>query len=137
MRIRLQFFMLGLLVGWWLAQRRGRIADTPARLRTQAEPAVAARPPGEPKPSIPAAHVEPLPAAVSTTESESDPLTEIKGIGLTFERALRVAGITTFSQLAACDSDALAEKLGGRVSGERIRRENWISQAQERARAGK
>jgi large subunit ribosomal protein L21 len=126
-RIRLQFFLLGLLVGWWLARQSASRVEQPEKQRPAAAPETAPR---EEPASIP---VEP--ARTGAVSREPDPLTEIKGIGRTFEHALRVAGITTFSQLAALDSDALAEKLGGRVTGERIRRENWIAQARERARA--
>ena len=127
MRIRLQFFLLGLLVGWWLARQSA------ARMEQSESRQPAAAPEASDRPTTPSAPVEPERAA--TVSREPDPLTEIKGIGPTFEHALRVAGITTFSQLASFDSDTLAEKLGGRVTGERIRRENWIAQARERARA--
>jgi predicted flap endonuclease-1-like 5' DNA nuclease len=62
-----------------------------------------------------------------------DPLIELTGIGPVFEQALNTLGIWTFSDLAREDADALAERLGGRISAERIRRERWIEQARERA----
>lgn len=135
LRIRLQFFILGLLVGWWLARRSlsqvERLEDWPST----AAPSGASSPVADVDGPPTATPAEPTPA-VSPKPEERDLLTEIKGIGPTFEHALRVAGITTFAQIAAFDAESLAEKLGGRVSGERIRRENWIAQARERARAG-
>jgi predicted flap endonuclease-1-like 5' DNA nuclease len=66
--------------------------------------------------------------------AQPDALIDIKGIGPKFVEMLHAAGITTFEQLAAYDADSLAEKLGGRVTAERIRREQWIEQARERTR---
>jgi predicted flap endonuclease-1-like 5' DNA nuclease len=63
-----------------------------------------------------------------------DALTEITGIGPVFEQALRGIGITSARQLAAQTADSLSEALDGRVTADRIRRERWIEQAQERAR---
>ena len=75
-----------------------------------------------------------LPSVQSMSAQTVDPLVEITGIGPVFEQALNTLGIWTFGDLAREDADALAERLGGRVSAERIRRERWIEQARERAR---
>jgi predicted flap endonuclease-1-like 5' DNA nuclease len=134
MRVRLQFFILGLLAGWWLS-RQNIDWQGVAKLVEEWATLPASEPAGIPAVKAPSAAARP--AAEALDGGEPDVLTEIKGIGPTFEHALRQAGITTFAQLAALDADALAEKLDGRVTGERIRRENWIAQAQERARAAK
>ena len=101
------YLLLGYAIGWFV-----RDYWQPAR-SLRARDAV---------PSLPVAHVQ-----------TADSLVEIQGIGPVFEQALRGIGITTFDDLARQDADALAEKLGGRVSAERIRRERWIEQARERA----
>lgn len=72
-------------------------------------------------------HSLPLRAAVR------DNLTSIAGIGPVFEQALHEIGIRSFAQLGHADADALADRLGGRVPAERIRRERWIEQAKERS----
>lgn len=68
---------------------------------------------------------------------QSDALTEINGIGATFEQALNEIGITTFEQLAAQTPESLAERIGGRLTAERIIRDAWIEQAQQLANANK
>src|SRR5687767_15981721 len=70
-----------------------------------------------------------LPSVQSMGAQTVDPLVEITGIGPVFEQALNTLGIWTFGDLAREDADALAERLGGRISAERIRRERWIEQA--------
>lgn len=64
--------------------------------------------------------------------AEPDPLTDIEGIGPAYEQALNAVGILTFDQLAQQNADALAAQLGARITAERIRRDRWIEQAQER-----
>lgn len=83
-------------------------------------------------PSAAAPTTEPAPNAV-----QSDALTEINGIGATFEQALNEIGITTFEQLAAQTPESLAERIGGRLTAERIIRDAWIEQAQQLANANK
>jgi len=100
-------FILGLIVAWlWLTD------ETPNQ------------------PARPSASPMPRPAAAKA----KDPLTEIDGIGPTYERALNALGILTFAQLAAQSPDALAANLAARVTAERIRREKWIEQAKQRAK---
>ncbi len=134
MRVRLQFFILGLVAGWWLSRQNIDWQQAARLLEEWVTP-----PTPEPAAKVAAVEAPSVSTRVAPEQAlesgEPDPLTEIKGIGPTFEHALRQAGITTFAQIAALDADTLAEKLDGRVSGERIRRENWIAQAQERARA--
>ncbi|MGQ9887669.1 MAG: helix-hairpin-helix domain-containing protein [Aggregatilineales bacterium] len=65
-------------------------------------------------------------------KQQSDPLTEINGIGPAFEQALNAIGVFTFAQLAQQDPNDLANRLGVRVTAERIRREGWIEQARAR-----
>ncbi len=134
MRVRLQFFILGLLAGWWLSRQN---IDWQGAAKLVEEWAMPPAPEPARTPATDSARPAVRTASQAQDSDEPDPLTEIKGIGPTFEHALRQVGITTFVQLAELDPDELAEKLEGRVSGERIRRENWIAQAQERTRAGK
>lgn len=108
MKQRLFYFLIGLFLGYWLAR---------SEMARVAAPHPSSPPQRSTPPSAPAA---------------KDDLTTIKGIGATFEQALNRLGIATFAQLARCDADELAGRLG-RVSAERIRREGWIEQAQARA----
>jgi len=96
------FFVLGFFVGYWFSER----------LAEELRPA-------------------PRVGRARDTDEESNAFGHIKGIGPVFRQALQDAGIRTNADLAAQDADALAEKLGGRVTGERIRRERWVEQAQE------
>ena len=63
-----------------------------------------------------------------------DLLTEIEGIGPTYEQALNLLGITTFEQLAAQDAYTLASRMASRVTAKRILRERWIEQAKTQVR---
>jgi len=76
----------------------------------------------------------PSPARVPSRVG-ADALQTITGIGPVMETALHTLGITTFAQLARQNADTLAEQLRGRTSAERIRRERWIEQAKDYARA--
>lgn len=80
-----------------------------------------------------------LPLADLESEEEPSPdddLTELKDIGPRFADALRKAGITRFEQLAKETPDSLAESLAPYVSvrAGRIRENDWIGQAAQRAR---
>ena len=74
-------------------------------------------------------------AARTPARVGADPLQTITGVGPVMEAALQALGITTFAQLARQNADTLAEQLSGRTSAERIRRERWIEQAKDYARA--
>jgi predicted flap endonuclease-1-like 5' DNA nuclease len=65
----------------------------------------------------------------------ADALTDIEGIGPTFEQALNKLGIHTFVDLSRQNADDLAVRLSARVTADRIRRDRWIEQAQERAKS--
>lgn len=65
-----------------------------------------------------------------------DDLKKIRGVGPTFEKALKNLGVTTFAQIAAWkpeDLEAIAPKIKARA--ERIRREGWVTSAAELAGA--
>ena len=100
------YFVLGYVAGSWVRETARRNGSTDLAL-----------------PSVPLMSAQTV-----------DSLIEITGIGPFFEQALNTLGIWTFSDLAREDADTLAERLGGRISAERIRRERWIEQARERAR---
>ncbi len=84
------------------------------------------------------APVQGLPAASDRPVEfpAQDDLSQITGIGPVYVRALRSLGIETFAQLARQDVDDLARRLreqGVRIIGDRIRKEDWIGQAQRLA----
>ncbi|WP_226479833.1 class III poly(R)-hydroxyalkanoic acid synthase subunit PhaC [Natrinema amylolyticum] len=66
--------------------------------------------------------------AASEIESETDDLTDLRGVGQAYAEDLTAAGIETFDQLAAVDVAELATETG--ISPSRL--EDWIEQAQER-----
>lgn len=68
----------------------------------------------------------------SDAQGGGDDLTRIAGIGPRYAEGLRQAGITSFSQLSRHSPDDLAALLrlqGVRVTGDRIRQDDWIGQA--------
>ncbi len=106
-RLLLVGFAIGLYVGWrWFGEH-----TIPSAI-----------------PSVPAS-----PSALRSS-SRKDSLTDIDGIGPSYERALNDAGVHTFVQLAAQEAETLAARLATRVTAERIRRDRWIEQAQALAK---
>lgn len=71
--------------------------------------------------------------SASASRSTPDSLTEIDGIGPAFEQALNQVGITTFAELARQKPDELAARLPARITADRIRRDQWIEQAKNKA----
>jgi predicted flap endonuclease-1-like 5' DNA nuclease len=86
-------------------------------------------------PAEPAEQVEVAAAGgTETSLNGEDDLTAITGIGPATARRLRVAGVTTFVQLAGLSDEAideLAPKLKSRA--ERIKRDGWVEQARRLA----
>lgn len=72
----------------------------------------------------------------TTAEYVPDDLTELKDIGPRFADALRQAGITRFVQLASETPESLAERMAPYVVVRpgRIRENDWIGQAAQRAK---
>ncbi|WP_222918305.1 class III poly(R)-hydroxyalkanoic acid synthase subunit PhaC [Natrinema sp. SYSU A 869] len=66
--------------------------------------------------------------AASEIESETNDLTDLRGVGQAYAEDLTAAGIETFDQLAAADVAELATETG--ISPSRL--EDWIEQARER-----
>jgi len=85
---------------------------------------------------IPAPRVpRPTPPALSRTHNPvvKDDLTQIDGIGPSYERALNAIGIYNFAQLAAQNAEVLSQRLTGvRITANRIQRDQWIEQASKR-----
>ena len=69
--------------------------------------------------------------AIAQTPTSHDDLKLISGVGPRLEKKLRDAGITSYSQIAALTPAEIAdlEKNFVRFAG-RIKRDNWINQAQ-------
>ncbi|MBZ0298638.1 MAG: hypothetical protein K8J31_02810 [Anaerolineae bacterium] len=108
---RLIAFLMGLFLGLFFGQRITTRPQATAGV-VPARPWQAAPPP--------------------TPRLSPDPLTEIDGIGPAFEQALNALGIRTFADLARQKADELAARLPARVSADRIRRDRWIEQAQQK-----
>jgi predicted flap endonuclease-1-like 5' DNA nuclease len=129
---RLLLFIIGLAIGGWL------LRPTPKDAAAPSQPS--STPNGEgsikqfkPAPSAPkaAARLRADSEAAKTKEIPVvvDNLLDIKGIGPTFVKRLNELGITSFAQLAQENPEDLAEKMGGRVTADRIAREQWLEQA--------
>ncbi len=119
------------VVGWLLLResRRGRLAERmivrSRALEAAAEPVT--------KIMLPLDKIElqPEPAL----RPAADDFTRIKDVGPRFAQAMREAGITSFSQLAALTPDALSDMLAPFVAvrAQRIRSNDWIGQARHLA----
>ena len=84
-----------------------------------------------------AAEVERQARAAGRTEdddSTEDNFTRIHGIGRTFDKRLKEAGVRTFVDLANMKPDAIAEIIGW--SPERVERDDLIGQARTLASEG-
>lgn len=99
-------FIVGLLIGWWIADRmcKRRFAEAEASWNTKLAAASTAD-------AKPAAFAAPAP----TPEAAADPddLTKIEGIGPKIAELLTADGITTYAGLAAASRDRLAGVLEG------------------------
>jgi predicted flap endonuclease-1-like 5' DNA nuclease len=87
------------------------------------------QPQAKPKEASPAASPKPA-AAAQPAAAAKDDLTQISGIGPSFEKKLNQQGISTYAQLAKL-SDAQIQKLEEtlmKIPG-RIKREDWVGQA--------
>lgn len=72
-------------------------------------------------------------AAPPAAISQSDDLTELKGVGPKVAQALRAIGVTRFDQIAAwteADIDDVAPKI--KTAAGRIRKSDWIAQAKRK-----
>ncbi len=116
---RIFFFFIGLIIGLILGQseEQRQVQHAPSAPRP-VPPATPAQKPVQPPTASPA------PAA--------DTLTDIKGIGPSFAKALNDAGILTFAQLAQRTAEEIASMVP-RATVERIQREDWIGQAKSQA----
>ncbi|MCL4247268.1 MAG: hypothetical protein KJ065_03860 [Anaerolineae bacterium] len=114
--LRLIWFVMGFMIGMWLGR--------PLKVTSK----------GPTAPAVPTTSISDTPAPFQAPPSmgEPDDLTTIKGIGPAFVERLNAMGIATFAALAAQDPETLSLRLGGRPAAERIRRERWIEQAQEK-----
>lgn len=85
--------------------------------------------PAEPQPPKFRVVTPPAPVpAMPSTETVTDDLTQINGIGPVFASRLRAAGLDSFEKIAASDDATLAEAVG--VPEARV--EGWRRQAEER-----
>lgn len=78
---------------------------------------------------------EERPPRLRSTDAVDD-LKQIKGVGVTLEKKLNAAGITSFEQIARWNSRDIAEMNKLLSFSGRIERENWIEQAHILARGG-
>ena len=125
-------FVGGLLFGEWLAQREEQkpvlerpSAATEPTFRPANIPLPAEPPKTAPEPAQAAPHVELAPSE----KSAEDDLTTIKGIGPTFAKRLKEAGIKTFKQVAEAAPERLREITKIR-DWQRPSAEEWIEEAQ-------
>lgn len=113
---RLWIFLAGLFLGIWF----GRLLESRREVQRV----------------NPVRHSQAAPLAIGSKTKpapQPDSLTTIAGIGPAFEKALNALGIYTFAELARQNADDLAARLPARVTAERIRRDQWIEQAQRKA----
>ena len=125
---RLVWFLIGIAIGAWIVRP---VQEAPRQAHRYSAPKSDAPPPAE---ASSAKAAKPAPPRKATAPAEPDPLIDIKGIGPTALARLTELGITTFAQVADETPESLAEKMGGRITAERIKREDWIGQAKASAK---
>ncbi len=123
-------------------------AKTPAKPKAAAKPKAEPKPKAAPKPkpapkpkaapkpklvpiAAPVVDAPPSPPAPPAKASGPDDLAQIKGLGPKLQALLPTLGVTTFAQIAAWDEagiDRIDAQLG--VFQGRIRKDNWVEQAQ-------
>ena len=111
-----------------ISRLRKRLVEVRAALRIRTDGGVAPRPIQPASDQLTLQIAQP---ALSTTPQKDD-LTEIRGIGPAFERALNNMGIVTFRQIAQWDAANLkqiADQL--ETLPERIMRDQWIARAKK------
>lgn len=111
-----------------ISQLRKRLVEVRAALRIRTDGGVAPRPIQPTGDQLTLQIVPP----VSSGSPEKDDLSEIRGIGPAFERALNNMGIVTFRQIAQWDARNLkqiADQL--ETLPERITRDQWIARARK------
>ncbi len=111
-----------------ISRLRKRLVEVRAALRIRTDGGVA------PRPIHPAGDqltLQIVPPA-SSSSPEKDDLSEIRGIGPAFERALNNMGIVTFRQIAQWDATNL-KQIADRLETlpERITRDQWIARAKK------
>jgi large subunit ribosomal protein L21 len=78
--------------------------------------------------------IQPQPALAIEPVLSADDLTALHGVGPAIAKKLNEAGVVSFKQIAAwtgADIERVEEAvLAGRFAG-RIRKDNWVEQAQE------
>lgn len=121
-----------------LGGKKGAPADRVESGETPTLPSVADTPVSEAKPEEPvreAVAESPEPSvAVAPSEApasgESDPLTQIKGLGPKAGAKLNALGVTRFAQIAGW-TDADVETIGAQLGemAQRIARDRWVEQA--------
>lgn len=127
--------LIGIAVAWWcfVALRRTRVVTENNDVLDEGA-APAARNQAlidAPPASFLAAEPEDVAAPAPPAGSYADDMTRIKGVGPKLVTLLKDLGITSFAQIAAWDDaeiDRIDSKLG-RFEG-RIRRDDWVTQAQ-------
>lgn len=84
---------------------------------------------------IPIREVEEAPKRekVASARIPPDDLKTIQGIGPTYEKKLKQAGINTFHDLANADEETITAAIGP-AAAERARREKWVAQARQAAK---
>ncbi|MEQ1847814.1 MAG: hypothetical protein ABL983_19800, partial [Nitrospira sp.] len=111
-----------------ISRLRKRLVEVQAALRIRTDGGVAPRPIQPTGDQLTLQIVQPVPPG----SPEKDDLSEIRGIGPAFERALNNMGIVTFQQIAQWDATNLkqiADQL--ETLPERITRDQWIARAKK------
>ena len=111
-----------------ISRLRKRLVEVRAALRIRTDGGVAPRPIQSAGDQLSLQIVQPVPSG----SPEKDDLSEIRGIGPAFERALNNMGIVTFRQIAQWDATNLkqiADQL--ETLPERITRDQWIARAKK------
>ncbi len=113
----------GAAEAWLLVKQMLAAEEAPAASMSTTMPA--------PEAEKPEASMPPTPSEPQAGAPGNDPLIEINGIGPSTQERLYEAGIKTFADLAAAESDTLRSIAGNAVT-RRYDVEDWIEEARQR-----
>ena len=124
-------FTIGAITGFVLAKLRESVADQ-SRLREARDEAIRYRAQMSAAHQSAAAETAAPPVPVAPDPVQYDDLTRINGVGPVFQSRLRAAGIHTYAQLAAADSDTVRAAAAA-ADWQKIEPEGWIEEAAQLA----
>ena len=133
-------FILGMIADWFFLCRRRHEDQAPAQTFASQEavttPVTAAPPPKPAEPELEKISDDWKPKFFTEAPANVDDIKRIKGIGAVIEKTLNELGVYQFEQIASWDDNNCKWVDNFLAFPGRIKREEWVPQAQLLARGG-